>query len=326
MHFSVKKINGTQYHYASDSIYIAKGRSVVKNKSLGRVDSPLELRAELLLDFEKYLIEEESKERLKYWLPRVNHEKGFKYDIGSLEKLRAALNRKKEYLGMLGQSGLEAAFKTDFIYNSNKLEGSKVPRSTIEETVKRGGKKNIEVKNSIDALTYVRKIKTLITIKNIVHLHSILLAHEPHNLGIRNEPVIVGNSETAHFSEITPRLQELLKWYETEAHTIYPPDLAFTFYYRFERIHPFIDGNGRTGRMLMNAILKEHRYHPIIIWNSNRAGHMSAFENAIEGSMHKFLQFMNEQMKTTYKIYSNKIDKAREIERSIEETFFKPSK
>ena len=135
----------------------------------------------------------------------------------------------------------------------------------------------------------------------------------------------MGNSKTLPFEEIPLAMKSLITWYKKANHKLYPPELAFEFYYRFERIHPFKDGNGRVGRILMNAILKEHRYHPIVIWDTNRRAHMNVFEKAIEGGTHKYIRFMAEQMEKTYEVYLSKIQKANRLEKEIEETFFVPS-
>ena len=327
MHFSIKNINGKKYHYASDYVYIAKGENQLKNKSLGGIETPLEEMQEIITDFKNQVVEEEVEKRKKYWTPKIKNKKAFKFGIfKSLESFRSELYRGKESLNEFGQNGLEAAFSTDFIYNSNKLEGSRVPRKTIENAIRKGSQSNDEVVNSLKALEFTKETKNLFAIRNITKLHKILLAHEPAKHGIRKEPIIVGNSETLPFEKIPKALNELLAWLKKMNHKMYPPELAFEFYYRFERIHPFKDGNGRTGRLLMNEILKEHRYHPIIIWNNNRVAHMTAFEKAIEGHMHKYLKFTSEQMKTSYDVYLNKIKKAAEIEKSINETFFTPSR
>ncbi len=258
---------------------------------------------------------------------KSENKKAFKFGtLESIEELRSKLKRGKEALDRFGQNGLEAAFSTDFIYNSNKLEGSRVPRKTIENIIRKGGKSNDEVTNSLEALAFVREAKNLFAVRNITKLHRILLAHEPSKHGTRKEPIIVGNSETLSFEKIPDALNELLAWLKKMNHKMYPPELAFEFYYRFERIHPFKDGNGRTGRLLMNRILEKHHYHPTIIWDNNRVAHMAAFEKAIDGHMHKYLNFMSEQMKISYDIYLKKTQKAAEIEKSINETFFTPSR
>ncbi len=325
MFFSINKIKGRKYQYVGDNLYIAKGRTRVKVKSLGRVEGPLDQRIKRVENFVDELIEAETKERLKYWSPKIENPKGFVFDLEKLEKLRSRLYRGKERLSDLGKGMMEAAFKTDFIYNSNKIEGSKVPLEVIEKMVKQGGKLNEEVLNSLEALAYVKEKKRISSIRGLVELHKRLLEHEPSNHGIRKEPIMVFKSTTLAPKEIRNELKELFKWLNQKNHSMYPPELAFTFYYRFERIHPFRDGNGRIGRILMNAILKEHRYHPIIIWNSNRRAHMNAFEKAMEGGFHKYLMFMAEQMEKTYKVYTEKIRKAHRITRDLAETFFSPS-
>ena len=327
MYFSVKEINGKKYHYVSDTIYVAKAKSKTKNKSLGRFDGALSERELNLMDFEEKIIKEEVQERKKYWGPRMKNKLIFEVEnFESIENLRSSLCRGKESLSDFGQFGLESAFKTDFIYNSNKLEGSRVPRKTIEEAIRKGGKPNDEVKNSLKALAYIQDAKNLFAVRNIVNLHRILLDHEPSKHGIRKEPIIVGDFDTLEFEKIPKALKDILGWFNKMNHKMYPPELAFEFYYRFERIHPFKDGNGRVGRLLMNNILKEHRYHPIIIWDNNREAHMHAFAKAIDGSAGKYFRFMTEQMKITYDIYSEKIKKAREIDKNIADTFFTPSR
>lgn len=327
MHLSIKNIKGRDYYYVSDLLYVAKGKSKLKNKSLGRVDNALEERWIQIESFRRTVVHQEVEERTKYWYPKVNNTGGFSYGkFEKIERLRSRLYREKAELREFGQFGIEAAFKTDFIYNSNKIEGSKVPRKTIEDMVKKGGHSNAEVKNSLAALTYMRELKKVTSIRKIIELHKILLAHEPSKQGLRKEAIIVGNSQTLPFEKIPLALKNLLNWFNRMKHKLYPPELAFEFYYRFERIHPFLDGNGRVGRLLMNAILKEHRYHPIIIWNDHRLAHMNAFEKAMEGGIHKYLLFMTKQMEQTYEIYLRKIEKANQIERTIQDTFFTPSR
>ena len=312
MQFSVKKINGIEYEYLSDTIFIAKGKSLARNISLGKKGKPLSNKLESISTFQQKIIKEEVKARKLFWEPKLKYPKGFEYGLFSqLERLRGLIQRESQKLGSLGQRVMEAAFRTDFIYNSNKIEGSRVPRKTIEEAIRKGVRSNEEVKNSLDALQAIEESKKMPSIRKIVELHKILLAHEPANHGLRKQPIIVGNSKVLEFEAVPAALKELMLWYKEMNHSMYPPELAFEFYYRFERIHPFKDGNGRMGRLLMNFILKEHRYYPIVIWNQNRAAHMKAFEKAIDGGMHKYMSFMASQMDKTYNRYDKKIKKAK---------------
>ena len=60
-------------------------------------------------------------------------------------------------------------------------------------------------------------------------------------------------------------MNKLILWYKASKNKIHPLRLVSEFHARFESIHPFDDGNGRTGRILLNAILFEHNYPPLII-------------------------------------------------------------
>jgi len=152
-----------------------------------------------------------------------------------------------------------------------------------------------------------------------------LLAHEPHNFGFREEKVVVGNADVADWKNVKQKLKDLLIWLNDATKTWYPPELAFTFYYRFERIHPFLDGNGRIGRLIMNKILNDHRYPSMIIWDNRRNAHMSAFASFINGRGQKYFKFMTEQFIQTYELYLEKIRKSLDFKCQLN-CFLKSSK
>ena len=199
--------------------------------------------------------------------------------IEKIEQLRAGLFRRKQNMGGMGIAAMDTAFLVDFIYNSNKIEGSRVPRESIERIVRdRSQERNEEVRNTIRAISVLKEKKFSFSIRAIERLHSVLLAHEPRNLGYRkNNDIVVGNSAVSDYRTIRKELTTLLNWKKKHQYTSYPLEQAFTFYYKFERIHPFRDGNGRVGRLLMNEILKSYSYHPMIIWNRRRQAHMHEF-------------------------------------------------
>ncbi len=159
--------------------------------------------------------------------------------VEKIEDARSELYRAKKNMGDIGASAMETAFLVDFIYNSNKIEGSKIPRENVEKKVREGNKKNDEVGNTLKALYYLDS-KFTFKISHIKKLHATLLAHEPEKFGFRKERVIVGNSqlsaEVADWKDINIRLQQLLDWLQDASKTWYPPELAFSFYYKFERI------------------------------------------------------------------------------------------
>ncbi|PIZ73502.1 hypothetical protein COY07_02015 [Candidatus Peregrinibacteria bacterium CG_4_10_14_0_2_um_filter_43_11] len=319
----INNINGKDYLYAYDNIFIAKGKTIQKNKSLGRVDSLADISARKR-DFSIYLMKEEEKLRTEYWSKHTNDDFSKYVSIKKIENARTELYRAKEEMGSMATAAMETAFLVDFIYNSNKIEGSKIPRENVEKQVREGGRpKNDEVGNTLRAVYYVNN-KFSFSINGINKLHSILLAHEPDKLGLRKEKVVAGDEEVARWEDIKPKLKALMEWFAVANKTWYPPELTFTFYYKLERIHPFVDGNGRVGRLIMNRILKDHRYHPMIIWNKRRQAHMTAFKSFGKGQNEKYFKFMAEQFTKTHEIYLEKIQKAFDLESQMK-YFLEPS-
>lgn len=327
INIQVKKIGGKKYLYARDSVYIDKGKIVQKYKSLGRIiPGREEDNNEKLTKFVKEVKKFEIEERVKYWKSKIKNSKVFKYiPVLSIEKLRTELYRGRKSLGFFGKNALKTNFATDFIYNSNRIEGSKLPKKTVAEKIKGNTRGNNEVINTIKAIAYFDDVNIPCSLNKILEGQKILMSHIKFNQGIRKEPVLAGNSITADYKEIRIKIKDLMEWYQKNEYKIYPPELAFLFYYKFERIHPFPDGNGRIGRILMNNILKKHKYHPIIVWNKNSKAHNAAFLYGMDGKIDKFLKFMLQQMKATYQIFIDKIPDAIDIDQKYSK-FFEPSR
>ena len=81
--------------------------------------------------------------------------------------------------------------------------------------------------------------------------------------------------------QVGPAMGDLIGWYrEREAAGEHPIALAATFHYRFVRIHPFDDGNGRTARLLTNMILLRHGYAAAMIRREERDRYIGELERA----------------------------------------------
>ncbi len=75
-------------------------------------------------------------------------------------------------------------------------------------------------------------------------------------------------------------LKMLLKWYKKMEHQLHPLELALFFHHKFESIHPFADGNGRTGRIILNLILLKKKYPPFLVLQTQRNEYLDTLSKA----------------------------------------------
>lgn len=202
------------------------------------------------------------------------------------EKLDTLKTRRSLTEGELER--LNEEFVTEYTYNSNAIEGNTL---TLRETdmVLRGLtverkslKEHLEVIGHKEAFDYVRQLiseNAEISEKVIKDIHCLVLADKKEDRGrYRRVPVrIMGAAhEPVQPYLIVPKIEELLEQYKNSEEDIVTK-LA-RFHIEFEGIHPFIDGNGRTGRLLVNLELMKAGYPPIDIKFTDRLKYYEAFD------------------------------------------------
>jgi Fic family protein len=203
-------------------------------------------------------------------------------------------------------------FAKEFIFNSNNIEGSKIPAEEVKKIIKTGNSRYEnrnevkEVFNSINAFKYLEN-GFKFNIPSIKRLYYILTNDltmsngEPYPKGFKKVENIVNNQTTVPPDQVEWALEDLLNKYKENKRDKYPFKLAFDFHLRYEHIHPFLDGNGRTGRLIMNKILLEHGYFPSIVYTKNSQAYFNAISRGLEKQTKKsYYQFMFEQSKKTY--------------------------
>lgn len=192
-------------------------------------------------------------------------------------------------------SGELKRLKEEFIisntYNSNAIEGSTL---TLRETALILGegvtiaekplKEHLEAVGHKDAFEYVVQLadeKTELTERVIKEIHSLVLMNDRENRGVyRNVPVrIMGAEHTPPQPYLVPELMEQLvdchNKMLSEKNLI---EAVSEFHLKFESIHPFIDGNGRTGRLILNLELMKAGFLPVNIKFADRIKYYSAFD------------------------------------------------
>ena len=215
---------------------------------------------------------------------------------------------------------LNEEFLTEYTYNSNAIEGNTL---TLRETdmVLRGLtidqkslKEHLEVighKEAFDFVTELVKEKCEINERVIKQIHYLVLADKKDDRGVyRRLPVrIMGAAhETAQPYLIVTKMEELLRNYlASEEHIV--TKLA-RFHIEFEGIHPFIDGNGRTGRLLVNLELMKAGYPPIDIKFTDRIAYYNAFDeyhvkHNLKAMESLFAKYINERLDIYLKMLQN---------------------
>jgi Fic family protein len=218
------------------------------------------------------------------------------------------------------ENEIEQEFAKEFIFNSNNIEGSKIPPEKVREIISKGTTKYennneiVEVQNSILAYQYIKK-SFKFNISSIKRVYYILTnklyrdGNQPYPKGFKKEENIVGNSKTTSPNKVEEELKNLLIWYKKNKKIMHPLILAFEFHAKYEKIHPFTDGNGRTGRLIMNKILISAKYPPIIVFKSNKSSYYTSLESYSNQNMKKYFQFMLEQTNKTYDYFLEQLTK-----------------
>ncbi|CAF3763130.1 unnamed protein product [Adineta steineri] len=193
------------------------------------------------------------------------------------------------------------------IYHSNAIEGNTLnlreTRHIVETRMAIGGKSLIEQQEVLGldlALQYVNctLVNRLGSIKleDIFEIHRRVLGFvDPVQAGqLRQHQVYVGSFIPPAAHEVAAYLDDFLIWLNSleDTRDLHAIELAALAHYKFVYIHPFIDGNGRTGRLLMNLILMRSGFPPVIIKKSERLIYYSHLDQANDGDVRPLIRFI----------------------------------
>ncbi len=215
----------------------------------------------------------------------------------SMDALLAALEEKKKRLDSYRPlppelvRNLDEWFKVELTYTSNAIEGNTLSRAETALVVEKGltvaGKtlrEHLEAVNHAAALEWLAKLvsqgREAISERTILDLHALILQHiDDANAGrYRSVAVrIAGSMAVLPNAQKVPRLMsELVEWLQQAAGS--PVLTAAEAHFRLVSIHPFVDGNGRTARLLMNLLLLQSGYPPAIIRKEDRLRYITSIE------------------------------------------------
>ncbi len=211
---------------------------------------------------------------------------------------------------------LSEDFMIDYTYNSNAIEGSTLTLDetalVLKEGVTVGGKPlkhHLEAIGHRDAYYFVQdlvKDKTPLTEKVVNDIHSLVLMDRQMDKDVyRSVPVRVGSFCPCQPYEVPIKMEQLMLDYSGEMQNRHVIERASVFHLVFETIHPFIDGNGRVGRLLLNLELMKEGYPPINVKFTDRQRYYNCFNHYRENGNNplKMIQLMEEYATAELKRY-----------------------
>ena len=205
----------------------------------------------------------------------------------------------KYYTAKLSEAKRErlmSVFAILFIYESNAIEGSRLSQQEVEAIIRNQYiKKSLprhevqEAKNAVRAFAMIQSSDFSVTQKSLKQLHQTVVEGLNIPFGFKRQNIVVNNKQTTDPSDVRAELKKLLFWYKSNKHRMHPFERALIFHNRFEHIHPFTDGNGRVGRLILNWMLLKDGYGVILLRNRSRTAYFGALDKGDEGRYRNLL-------------------------------------
>lgn len=210
-------------------------------------------------------------------------------------------------------------FKVELTYNSNAIEGNTLNRRETALVIEKGvtvkGKtltEHLEATNHAEAIDYVKDLAANtnqqdLTKQDVMNIHKLILQKiDDENAGkYRNVPVAIAGSdvELPDPLKVPELMEEFFAWLKSKSDT-HPVIVAADAHYKLVRIHPFVDGNGRTARLLMNLLLMQANYPITVIGNDKREDYINALEKAhMTGDLNDFYSLVIKAVDSSLDVY-----------------------
>jgi fido (protein-threonine AMPylation protein)/DNA-binding XRE family transcriptional regulator len=231
---------------------------------------------------------------------------------GGLKKILKEIDVYKQRLDKvrhMGSPKFSEAYEVEYTYHSNRIEGNTLTLQETELVINHGitvsGKsmrEHLEAINHYEAIALIQEFisdKKPLTERFLLDIHALVLRGiDKENAGrYRDVQVRIGGSThiPPNALAVPQKMEALFDWYYKNQH-MHPVLLSAEMHERLVSIHPFIDGNGRTSRLLMNLILLQHGY---VIANlkgdkEHRFRYYDCLENARSDQKEAFLGLIAE--------------------------------
>ena len=229
-----------------------------------------------------------------------------------LEELRSLEAKGEAIVSHLSESDW-GRFTEQFAYDTNAIEGASVTKGEVKGILAEGKWPAERAKWEIsetygvsEAIRLVRETKTHVSVELVRQLHHVVFRNSKPFAGEFRKPgqevaVVDQQGNVIHrgapSSKVRELLEELVGWYNKNRKRYPPITIACVVHNQFENIHPFLDGNGRVGRLLLVNILLKHGLPPVNIRLANRQKYYSALQEYQKGNIRPSIELVLEEYK-----------------------------
>jgi Fic family protein len=239
-----------------------------------------------------------------------------------LEKKIAKLNDLRPF-PVSAVSKLRDQLQIEMTYNSNGIEGNSL---TLKETylvvaegltVKgKSMKDHLEAKDHTEALEYLSELvesgkRNTMSEQSIRALHALVVKNTETEYAGRYRDINVmigGTDHTPPDASVVPaHMRELLQWIQKNK-KLHPVELAAVLHHKLVHIHPFVDGNGRTARLVMNVALMQKGYPLVVILKNDRKKYYRVLGLADSGDYAPLVQFIVQAVERSLDMYLNMLN------------------
>lgn len=308
---ALKKIKGRSYAYIAKSIRLPDGKVTTITKSIKEKGNNKNKKA-LYRKYRDYFLSKE-KELSALWAAKF-YDKSYIFsedEIKKLEEMKVSYKDLIKKLDKVHLNDILDRFTVNFTYDSNAIEGNSLTLKDVaivifdNKTVPGKPLREIfETRNSRRVVNMLLNKKFSISHKDIIKMHKILMRDIDVRKGYKKIPNVIYRAEkevhTTPPELVEKEMTQLIEWHHTSK-KMHPLERAAIFHGRFEKIHPFEDGNGRVGRFLINVILVNNGYPPLIIRKTSRAAYLSALAAFDSGYHDKLRRFLLRRFKDSYR-------------------------
>lgn len=297
-----KRIGGREYYYLTKSIRLPDGKVKTLQKLVPKgIDTK---------EFEDFFNQKKKEVYTKVAVQNYRTDSIFTEDkFRKIEGIRVDYRNLLRKLSKSQIKDIFDRFTANFTYESNAIEGNSLTLKDVSivifENIIPTGKELREIyetRNSREVVGLIVKKRFRINHRDILRMHKLLMRDIPTAPGYKKLPnYIIGKKvETTPPDKVEEEMSSLIELVNENPEKLHPLQLSADFHGRFEKIHPFEDGNGRVGRFLSNVILINKGYPPLIIRKSQRLSYLKALDDFDRGYKANLERLFLEKFEDTY--------------------------